>query len=505
MYFSLFFVFIYLNPFYIITFSSTIVMNTEKEIEELKAKIRILEQENSRLKQEMNFKSLKQTVIVPEAFQVLFAEAEKNVADYFSDVYNSAENGEIVIHGERYILIRSAALSFEFFDIITELYKDKGNEEAIRIGNNFLFDIGHVLGKKDARNFHERMHLTDPVQKLSAGPVHFAYTGWANVEILSESSPTPDENFFIKYYHHNSFEAQSWKKSGRRSDHPVCIMNSAYSSGWCEESFGIPLTAVEISCEARGDEHCCFIMAPPNRIDGYLEDSNHEVSSEKHNVPVFFQRKIVEDQLKNSLVQKETLLKEVHHRVKNNLQIISSLFRLQMNAIQDAKMRDIFQTGLNRVNAMASIHELIYSDADLASIDIENYFRRVLLAMAQVYEKPGQQVEIRFEFNITEGNFNPDIAIPLGLIINEVASNAFKHAFTENGILFLKLEEISSNYVLTISDNGHGLPLSVGEGNLGLTLISLLAEQIDAEIDRISSPEGLIYRFEFKKSDSFSV
>jgi two-component sensor histidine kinase/predicted hydrocarbon binding protein len=475
------------------------MMNTEKKIEDLQARIRILEKENSQLKQEMNFNSLKQTVIVPDSFRLIFNEAEKNVAAYFSDLYNSAENGEIVIHGERYILIRSAALSYEFFDIIRELYKDNGVEEAIRIGNNFLFDIGHVLGQKDARNFHERMELNEPLQKLAAGPVHFAFTGWANVEILPESTPTPNENFFLKFYHHNSFEAQSWKKSNRISEVPVCIMNSGYSSGWCQESFGLPLTAVEITCEARGDEHCCFIMAPPNRIQDYLVEPNRAQESAKYNVPVFFQRKAVEDQLRSSLEQKETLLKEVHHRVKNNLQIISSLFRLQLNSIEDSRMRDVFHTGLNRVNAMANIHELIYSDANLASIDIENYFRKVLLSMAQVYEKPGKQVDVHFEFSIKEGNFNPDKAIPLGLIINEVASNAFKYAFKEHGVLFLKLEELDSDYVLTITDNGPGLTAAAGEGRLGMTLISLLAEQIDAKMERENSNQGLKYRFQFNK------
>jgi two-component sensor histidine kinase/predicted hydrocarbon binding protein len=475
------------------------VSKTEKEIEVLKERISELEKENSRLKLEMNFRSLSKTVIVPDDFKEIFEQAEKNVAEYFTDLYNSAENGEIVIHGERYILIRSAALSYEFFDIIRELYKDKGKDEATRIGNNFLFDIGHVLGQKDARNFHQRMKLSEPIQKLSAGPVHFAYTGWANVEILPESSPTPDENFFLRYYHHNSFEAQSWKRSGRKSEEPVCIMNCGYSSGWCEESFGIPLTAVEISCEAKGDEHCCFIMAPPNRIQDYLLKSTHDLEHTKYNVPVFFQRKVVEDQLKNSLDQKETLLKEVHHRVKNNLQIISSLFRLQLNSIDDPEMRDIFFTGLNRVNAMANIHELIYSDSDLSSIDIENYFRRVLASMAQVYEKPGQEVIIHFDFKVYHGRFNPDKAIPLGLIINEIASNAFKHAFGVKGILSLSLEETDMEFILKISDDGPGLSSDVGEGNLGMTLISLLCEQIDADLVRKSSPDGLTYEIRFGK------
>lgn len=474
-------------------------MDAEKEIKELKARLKALEEENISLKGHLDFSGNVNSVIVPEPFKPIFDEAEKNVSSYFADVLNNGESGEILIHGERYILIRSASLSYEFLDIISELYKNTGTQEALRIGNNFLFDIGHVLGKKDAKSFHEKMNLKDPIQKLSAGPVHFAYTGWAKVEILPESSPTPDEDFYLKFHHHNSFEAQSWKKAGRLSDEPVCIMNCGYSSGWCEESFSVPLTTVEISCEAKGDEHCTFIMAPPNRIQEYLKTTQLANDDHKYNVPVFFQRKAVEDQLKNSLKQKETLLKEVHHRVKNNLQIISSLFRLQMNTIEDPKLKDIFYTGLNRVNAMANIHELIYSDANLASIDIENYFRRVLLSMALVYEKPGQNIKINYDFKVKEGNFNPDKAIPLGLIINEIASNAFKYALGDKGELNVKLEEIDDNYRLTISDNGPGLPENVGEGHLGMTLISLLCDQIDGDLKRESSPKGLTYIIVFSK------
>ena len=119
--------------------------------------------------------------------------------------------------------------------------------------------------------------------------------------------------------------------------------------------------------------------------------------------------------------------------------------------------------------------------------------------MAQVYEKPGKQVDVHFEFSIKEGNFNPDKAIPLGLIINEVASNAFKYAFKEHGVLFLKLEELDSDYVLTITDNGPGLTAAAGEARLGMTLISLLAEQIDAKMERENSSQGLRYRFQFNK------
>jgi two-component sensor histidine kinase len=343
------------------------------------------------------------------------------------------------------------------------------------------------------------MELTDPIQKLSAGPVHFAYTGWANVEIHPESNPTPDENFFLKYNHHNSFEAQAWKKANRISKRPVCIMNSGYSSGWCEESFAIPLTAVEVTCEAKGDNCCTFIMAPPSKINEYLKDSDLVRNADSYEVPVFFQRKVVEDQLKNSLQQKETLLKEVHHRVKNNLQIISSLFRLQLNSIEQDELKDIFHTSLNRVNTMAQIHELIYRDQNLTSINIEEYFRKLLNSLSQVYFTNSQHMTIISEFNLSENNFNPDIAIPLGLILNEVASNSFKYGNLEDGVFNLSITDNQLNYTLIIEDNGPGLPEILPENSLGLALVSILAEQIEANLQVDSTSNGLKYTLQFAK------
>jgi two-component sensor histidine kinase/predicted hydrocarbon binding protein len=469
----------------------------EERIAQLEEEINSLKSELSRLKASRQVKP-GATFSAPEEVMPLFLQAEKNVSSYFAEIDISPENGEILINGERYLLLRSASLSYEFLDIMAEFYANLGVEEAKRVGYNFLFDIGHVIGKKDAKAFHQKMKLNDPISKLSAGPIHFAFTGWANVEILPESNPTPDENFFLKFYHHNSFEARSWLKAKRKSDTPVCIMNCGYSSGWCEESFNIPLTTVEITCEAKGDDKCTFIMAPPDRINNYLGKAQGN-SDKEHQIPVFFQRKFVEDKLRTSLEQKETLLKEVHHRVKNNMQIISSLLRLQMNEIEDEQFLEIFRTGLNRVNTMASIRELIYSDPNLLSINIESYFRQVIMSLMQLYEKPGQRIDTRFDFDIKEGRFNPEKAIPLGLILNEIASNAFKHAFKENGILELHLVETNDQYILKIKDNGPGMKVQKGKNSLGLSLIDLLCDQIDAEMVRSSDSTGVGYKISFDK------
>ncbi len=469
------------------------------EIEKLKAEVERLRKENAILKQSLDFGAPKTTVIVPKAFKAIFDIAEANVKKYFSNVDSDPEHGEIIINGERYVLFRAAAISYEFLDVFKEFYSNYPEDEAIQIANNFLFDIAHVLGKEDSKVFHQRMKLKDPLQKLSAGPVHFAYTGWANVEILPESNPSPDDTYYLKFYHHNSFEAQSWIKANRKSDIPVCMMNSGYSSGWCAESLGIPLTTVEICCEAQGAERCTFIMAPPHKIHEYLDKMDPEKKSTNYEVPVFFQRKYNEDKLRQSLLQKETLLKEVHHRVKNNLQVISSLLNLQKNTFQDERLRAEFMSSISRVNTMARIHEMIYGDKNVSSINIEKYFSKLLRSLFQLYNTTGNEIELKVDIDVIDVVFFPDKAIPLGLILNEIASNSFKHAFTTKGIFYLRLVESENRYTLTAGDNGQGLPPVLKEGTLGLSLIPILCEQIDAQLEVINSPNGLEYCIRFDK------
>lgn len=470
-------------------------MKKEKEIAALLSEIAALKKEISQLKKK---ESKVETVIVPDAFKDLFNIAEKNVGAYFSETVFNPESGEILINNERYILFRAAAISHEFLDVFRDLYSNKTKEESIRIGNNFLFDIAHVLGKKDAAAFHVKMKLTDPIQQLSAGPVHFAYSGWANVEILEESNPSPDENFFLKFHHHNSFEAQSWIKAKRKSEIPVCTMNSGYSSGWCEASFGIALTTVEICCEAQGADHCTFIMAPPHKIQSYLDKIEPNNFSVEYDVPVFFERKYNEDKLKESLLQKETLLHEVHHRVKNNLQIISSLLNLQKNNFEDENLRTAFLSSINRVNTMAKIHEMIYGDKNVSAINIEKYFTKLLRSLGQLYDYEGKNITIEVSITVFEVLLYPEKAIPLGLILNEIACNSFKYAFDKSGKFYLTLNQNEGLYHLIVGDNGRGLPNNITEGSLGLSLIPILCEQIDAQLKILNSSKGLEYQITFK-------
>lgn len=245
------------------------------------------------------------TVFVPESLEPQFLKAQDYVSRYFKNRKENPEQGQIEISGERYVLVRAASMSKEFLDLVTSLYQDRGEKEARTVAFGFLFDMAHAIGKADARSFYAKMGVSDPIEKLSAGPIHFAHTGWAFVKIFPESHPTPDENYFLIYDHPFSFEANTWMKSGEKTDFSVCIMSAGYSSGWCEESFGIPLVAVEIQCRAKGDEHCRFLMAPPSRIEKYIEKYSADTSNKPAiygsiDVPEFFQRKRLEDELLKS-------------------------------------------------------------------------------------------------------------------------------------------------------------------------------------------------------------
>ncbi|HEY4183870.1 MAG TPA: ATP-binding protein [Polyangia bacterium] len=209
------------------------------------------------------------TVQVPDHFAVLFEQAQRAVARYFSDQRLSPEQGIVEIFGQRYVLVRAASMSVEFYDMVRSIYGEEA--EALSVAHSLLFDVAHAMGHADARAFAERLGVAEPMAQLAAGPLHFAHAGWASVELSPESVASLDADYYMLYDHPYSFESDSWLSAKRSSDRPVCVMNAGYSSGWCEFGVGQPLVSVEILCRAKGDEACRFIMAPPHRIQGHIE------------------------------------------------------------------------------------------------------------------------------------------------------------------------------------------------------------------------------------------
>lgn len=266
------------------------------------------------------------TVRVPEKFAPLFEQAQHYVSRYFGDLQRAPERGTLEVAGQRYVLVRAASMSVEFFEMVKSLYREDG--EAVAVAQSLLFDVAHAMGHADARAFAERMSLTDPIARLSAGPVHFAHAGWAFVDISPASAPVPDENYYLLYDHPYSFESDSWLNAHKATSHPVCVMNAGYSSGWCEHSFGQPLVATEILCRAKGDEACRFIMAPPARIEhhiaSYLE-RNPALAPRivNYHVPGFFSKRTDKQLLRKNLELEE----RAQERVRELAQINEELQR----------------------------------------------------------------------------------------------------------------------------------------------------------------------------------
>ncbi|MEZ0371538.1 MAG: histidine kinase dimerization/phosphoacceptor domain -containing protein [Candidatus Sericytochromatia bacterium] len=453
-----------------------------KRIAELEAEVRDLRQQNAQIPPQT------ETVRVPEPFREIFARAQETVRNYFEDLRFSPAKGLIEVNNERYVLIRASALSFDFFEHIRHLYTDRDSEEAFQTGQDFLFDIGHVLGMEDAKCFHKKMNLLDPIEKLSAGPVHFAWSGWAFVDILAQSHPSPDDDYYLKYHHPYSFEADSWLAKGQLSNDAVCIMNAAYSSGWCEASFGIPLSAVEISCRAKGDENCTFIMAPPHRIQGYLEQEQHSGSCQRAGeTPLFFNRKISEDQIRASLKEKEVMLQEIHHRVKNNLQIIVSLMGLQLELLEDPKAIEPIRYTQNRIASIAMIHEMLYDSRDFSRIDYRQYIEMLSEQLIKTMFSQPEKVKIQLE--IENLFFGINTAIPLSLILNELVTNSLKHTDPEQESIEISIridKTAAPKYSLHFSDNGPGMPAEINFArptSLGLKLIHSLVRQLQGQIE----------------------
>jgi len=183
-----------------------------------------------------------------------------------------------------------------------------------------------------------------------------------------------------------------------------------------------------------------------------------------------------------SLKEKEQLLKEIHHRVKNNLQIVSSLLNLQSENVEDQRFLALIRESRNRIYSMALVHEMLYASRDLSHIRIQEYIRRLGQNIHESFLKPNREIEFVYEIN-AELAFDIDRMIPIGLILNEVISNANKYAFPDrDGTITISLQYLENEYYLSITDNGVGLPpdFDIGRNaNLGMQLIFMLAEQLE--------------------------
>lgn len=224
----------------------------------------------------------------------------------------------------------------------------------------------------------------------------------------------------------------------------------------------------------------------PYKIEGIVQDITEQ--------------KIIQQVIEKSISEKETLLKEIHHRVKNNMQVISSLLNLQANIIQDEKLKEILHDSKERIHSMAVIHDLLYRNHDVSMINFSDYISQLANELRASYSRTEKEISLKID--MPNVHYEIDLAVPLGLIINEILTNAFKHAFTEqnSGVVEIFLNRVNDKTCqLQIVDNGKGFNPSLIESNqsLGMMIIENLTNQIDGQMNLRSNSGGTTYEITF--------
>lgn len=210
--------------------------------------------------------------------------------------------------------------------------------------------------------------------------------------------------------------------------------------------------------------------------------------------------KNIEAQMQASIQEKNVLLREIHHRVKNNLQIISSLLNLQSMYIEDENALEVFKESQNRVKSMAIIHEKLYQSNNFAEINVAEYLNKLI---ENIYSSYGINIDrIKIEINAPDIHLDINKAIPCFLVANEVITNSVKHAFPDgSGKIVIDFQIMDENYVMSIKDNGIGLPEDFNNentGTLGIQLINGLILQLDGKLE-VNSNDGAEFKIIFKK------
>lgn len=212
------------------------------------------------------------------------------------------------------------------------------------------------------------------------------------------------------------------------------------------------------------------------------------------------------ENLKSTVIskdEKEVMIKEIHHRVKNNLQIISSLINIQANSIDDIKMQVMLREVQNRIISMSLLHELLYKSPNLANVEVQPYLDLLLQKLVDIY---ASETELKVITEVEVSEFGVDTLIPIGLLINEAVTNSLKYAFKnrEKGTISIALKHHEDGYLLLIADDGVGLSetdISGFRKSLGMDLIQTFVNQLDGEME-LDTKSGTAYRITFRPSES---
>lgn len=216
------------------------------------------------------------------------------------------------------------------------------------------------------------------------------------------------------------------------------------------------------------------------------------------------ERKRSEELIKASLAEKEVLLREIHHRVKNNLQVVSSLLYLQSQKLTDPELQSHFLESQSRICSMALAHEQLYQSKSLAEVSVKSYVESLVGQLRQAFQRPEQQIESQTD--LEDIVLDIEKVIPCGLLITELLSNAYKHAFADgrSGTITISMKQLGEQLVLSVADDGVGLPADLDYRHtttLGLQLVTALTNQLNGTLE-VKREGGTLFRVIFAESSA---
>ncbi len=258
------------------------------------------------------------------------------------------------------------------------------------------------------------------------------------------------------------------------------------------------------------------IISVMQRLTSYIQEEDGKKSLHSNDIGLYHELGRLNNELTNAKreltkknieltelnQQKEMLLKEIHHRVKNNLMIISSLLNLQSRYIKDKESQEIFKESQNRAQSMALIHQRLYQSTDLKNIDFKEYITTLANDLYRTYVDDTSHVSLTL--NIDDCSVDINTAIPLGLILNELITNSMKHAFPgkEKGTINIDFKKNDDKFVLIVSDDGVGFPEDLDyqkTDSLGLQLVNNLTDQISGELE-LDTTRGTTFKITFEEN-----
>lgn len=411
-----------------------------------------------------------------------------NLASFIAEDYKSYVN-ELSIE-----LREKGSIKGVEFEIITH----NGKKKLVEVSSSAFFEDNIYKGSRDIIRDITQKKQKDLLLQEQSSKIESIFENSSNVVIW-----TLDLNFnvssansqFIRVFNDRLEEENLINRNFFKiiQSHIKPYLNDSMLDFYNKAQNGIPQKFESVLYDTTGQKMLFETFLSPIKMKGYKKFELACLAVD------LTDKKETEQELRKLLSEKEVLLKEIHHRVKNNLQVISSILNLQSSYVKDQNTLDILRESQNRIKSMSFIHESLYRSEDFSYVNFSEYITSLSSNLVQSYIL--EHDNINLELKLGDYNLNLDQAIPCGLIINELVSNSIKYAFPKqkNGVISIELNKKNDKLFFEVSDNGIGLPDNFDVENtdtLGLQLVYTLISQLDGDIQVINN-NGTKYLFNF--------